>query len=205
MKRSTVASLATALSLVGLAACEETSNPPPPAPTFTLPSASPTTSGVDTSDASASAAATPDASGAAAGDASTDGAPTDAGGGGTIATSDVDSGAPAQFRACKTDSDCVAVARVGCCHNGWKEAVAATQKDAYAKSFTCPDPHPICPMYLINDQRLALCEARSHLCTMFKPEDIPCGGFIANPHQCPAGYHCAMSRVPDVGGTCVKN
>jgi hypothetical protein len=199
MKRSTIAWLAAAFALVGLVACEETSKPPPPAPTFSIPSAAPSASPSDSLADSAAPSTT-----ASGDDAGGDAAPSDAGAA-AFASSDVDSGAPAQFRACKTDSDCIAVPRVGCCRNGWKEAVAATQKDAYVKSFTCPEAHPICPMYLINDQRAALCENRSHLCTMFKPDDIPCGGFIANQHQCPAGWHCAMSRVPDVGGTCVKN
>src|SRR5579864_6672409 len=33
-------------------------------------------------------------------------------------------GAPAQFRGCALDTDCIAVDRIGCCHNGWQEAVA---------------------------------------------------------------------------------
>ncbi len=76
--------------------------------------------------------------------------------------------APAQFRACKQDGDCVTVDRVGCCHNGWKVAVNATQKDAYTKSFTCPDPRPICPMFIVHDTRVAKCDAGSHLCVMSK-------------------------------------
>jgi hypothetical protein len=103
------------------------------------------------------------------------------------------------------DSDCVAVARVGCCDNGWKEAVATSQKDAYAASFKCPDPHPICPMYKAQDARVALCENTSQLCTMEKPEDVRCGGFIRNAHKCPPGYTCPRSKVPDVGSTCVKS
>jgi hypothetical protein len=199
MKRSTVTWLAAVLFL---AACEETSNPPPPAPTFspsTTPVATtPTAGGTDTSAPSATpsavaSATAADGGGAAAADASI-----------TASGPDVDGGAPTQFRACKVDADCVAVPKVGCCHNGWKEAVASSQKDAYAKSFTCPEPHPICPMIMVNDQRSALCENRTRLCTMFKPEEIPCGGFIANQHQCPAGYHCVVAPVPDVGGKCAK-
>lgn len=77
-----------------------------------------------------------------------------------------DAGAPARFRACGADADCVAVPRAGCCHNGWKEAVAASQKDAYATSFVCPDPHPVCAMYLIRDAREARCDRATRLCTM---------------------------------------
>jgi hypothetical protein len=82
-----------------------------------------------------------------------------------MASSD-DAGAPVRFRACSADTDCVAVPRVGCCHNGWKEAVAASQKDAYTASFVCPDPHPVCAMYLIRDAREPQCDRATRLCTM---------------------------------------
>jgi hypothetical protein len=72
----------------------------------------------------------------------------------------------APYRACQQDSDCIAVAHVGCCHNGWREAVNATQKDAYAKSFVCPTPHPMCPMYIVHDTRTPKCNLGTHLCTM---------------------------------------
>ena len=72
----------------------------------------------------------------------------------------------AQYRGCKQDSDCVAVPRVGCCNNGWLEAVSTTQKDAYSKSFVCPTPHPMCPMYIVHDTRTPKCDAGTHLCTM---------------------------------------
>jgi len=82
-------------------------------------------------------------------------------------TDDISAGAAsAQYRGCKQDSDCVAVPRVGCCNNGWLEAVSATQKDAYAKSFVCPTSHPICPMFIVRDTRTPKCDAGSHLCTM---------------------------------------
>ncbi len=80
-----------------------------------------------------------------------------------------DGGTSAQFRACRADSDCVAVPRVGCCNNGWMEAVAATQTDAYAKSFTCPQPRPICPMYRIHEMRVPRCDPASQLCVMVQP------------------------------------
>ena len=111
---------------------------------------------------------------------------------------------PAQYRACKMDSDCVAVPRVGCCDNGWKEAVASSQKDAYAASFHCQE-RPICPQYKVQDARVALCDNASHLCAMEKPEDVHCGGFIANAHKCPTGYTCPRSKVPDVASICVKS
>jgi hypothetical protein len=114
-----------------------------------------------------------------------------------------DSGALAQFRACALDSDCSAVDRVGCCHNGWKEAVAASQAGAYEKSFTCPQAHPMCPMYVVRDGRVPLCDNAMHLCTMTRPEDIACGGFIRNKHTCPTGFHCQLPKHPDVPGKCL--
>lgn len=80
--------------------------------------------------------------------------------------SDDDAGVPARFRACAADADCVVVPRVGCCHNGWNEAVAASQKDAYAASFTCPEAHPICAMFIVHDTRKARCVAATRLCTL---------------------------------------
>ena len=77
-----------------------------------------------------------------------------------------DAGAAAQFRACTADTDCVAVPRVGCCHNGWMEAVAVSQKDAYAASFVCPEAHPICAMFLVRDRRVARCNTAAHLCEL---------------------------------------
>jgi hypothetical protein len=73
---------------------------------------------------------------------------------------------PARFRACKVDADCVAVPRVGCCHNGRMQAVTGSQKEAYAASFVCPNPHPRCAMYIIRDTREARCAAATGLCTM---------------------------------------
>jgi hypothetical protein len=124
-----------------------------------------------------------------------------------VVTGEADAGSgvstvPTQYRACQHDADCVAVDRVGCCHNGWKEAVAVSQKAAYAASFTCPTPRPMCPMFIVRDQRVAQCDFPTHLCAMIKPEEIHCGGFIRETHKCPDGYKCVLGKVPDAGGTC---
>jgi hypothetical protein len=185
-----------AATVVAVAACAQpsqstavtapTASPPPSAAVSTpAPAAAPATSA-----SSASADAQPDA-----------GASTSAGA--ALGPGDADAGAAAQFRACAMDSDCVAVDRVACCHNGWKDAVAVSQKDAYAKSFTCPQAHPICPMYLVKDPRVPLCDNATHLCTMVRAEDVACGGFIRNRHACPTGYRCQLPKHPDVAGKCV--
>jgi hypothetical protein len=100
----------------------------------------------------------------AAGEPAEAGAPAEAG---PVATED-DGGVPARFRACATDGDCVAAPRVGCCHNGVNEAVAASQKDAYEASFVCPEAHPICAMHIVRDTRTPRCDAATHLCTFAK-------------------------------------
>ena len=108
-----------------------------------------------------------------------------------------------QYRACKVDADCIAVQRVGCCPSGLKEAVASTQKAAYAQSFKCPEVHPICGgVRHFDDPRAPLCDNATHLCNMVRPEEIHCGGFIANAHHCPQGYACPKSTVPDVASVC---
>lgn len=77
-----------------------------------------------------------------------------------------DGAVPARFRACSADADCVAVPRVGCCHNGWNEAVAVSQRDAYAASFICPEARPICAMFLVRDARVPQCVGATHLCSL---------------------------------------
>jgi hypothetical protein len=81
----------------------------------------------------------------------------------------VDAGAPARFRTCNGNADCIAVPRVGCCHNGWNEAVAVSQKDAYEASFVCPEAHPICAMFIVRDARVPVCDPATHLCTLVSP------------------------------------
>lgn len=112
---------------------------------------------------------------------------------------------PAEYRACQIDDDCIAVARAGCCHNGWKTAVNHSEVDAYDGAFACHEERPICPLYIVNDTRVAECDRATRLCGMVAIEDIACGGFIANAHRCPDGYVCRYSRIPDVPGHCVAD
>jgi hypothetical protein len=112
-------------------------------------------------------------------------------------------GKGADFFACNVDSDCVAVPRAGCCNNGYKEAVNKSEVAAYDAANACANPHPICPLYVINDTRVAECNFQSHECEMIDPAAIHCGGFINPSHQCPAGFTCQLGHIPDAGGTCV--
>jgi len=131
---------AVALALPALVACAQTSQPPP---TTTAPVVSATAAAPVVSVAPEPAPAparTPAATGV--GD---------------------------QFRACQSDVDCLAVPRAGCCDNGWKEAVAASQADAYAQANACTRQRPICPMFKVRDRRVAYCEPQTHLCSMKQP------------------------------------
>lgn len=108
---------------------------------------------------------------------------------------------------CSVDADCVAVPQGGCCDNGWKAAINKHHTKAYANATKCTiSPHPMCPMYIVNDTRVAQCDGTKKQCTMVNVDDIKCGGFIMNAHQCPAGYSCSHVGVnPDVGGKCVED
>ncbi len=109
------------------------------------------------------------------------------------------------FFACKVDSDCVAIPLAGCCDNGYKVAVNVNEVDAYDAANACTTPNPVCPLFVINDTRVAQCDFTTHACQMIDPTQIHCGGFINPSHSCPSGYSCKFSGVPDVGGTCVQS
>lgn len=150
---------AVAFAMLTLVACAQTSQSPP---TTTAPVVS------------ASASVTPDptvvATAPVAVSVSAAPAPAPA----SAAAAEPTSGEPSagvgtQFRACRSDRECVAVPRAGCCDNGWKEAVAASQKDAYAQANACTRQRPMCPMYRVRDRRVPYCDAQAHLCTMKQP------------------------------------
>jgi hypothetical protein len=115
-------------------------------------------------------------------------------------------GGQAYDTSCASDSDCVAVSAGGCCPNGWHDAVNVGSVDAHAEATACTiTPHPICPLAVIWDNRVAQCNQGTHQCEMVKPEDIRCGGFVMHPHSCPTNYTCKYTNVPDVPGTCTAN
>jgi hypothetical protein len=43
--------------------------------------------------------------------------------------------------------------------------------DAYKGSFTCPIPHPICPMHLVLDRRVPVCSKATRLCELVQPPE----------------------------------
>jgi hypothetical protein len=109
--------------------------------------------------------------------------------------------------ACQKDSDCVAISKGGCCPNGWNVAVNDKYVKKYEQQHQCKKPQ-ICPLYVIDDTRQPEClldaTTGKRECTMVAIDQIQCGGFVANPHQCPDGYECKPNTIPDVPGTCVQ-
>jgi hypothetical protein len=85
------------------------------------------------------------------------------------AAGDPDTEVGAQFRACKANADCLAVPRAGCCDNGRKVPVAASQKDAYAQANACTRKRPMCPMFRVRDRRVAYCDPQAHQCALRQP------------------------------------
>ncbi len=106
---------------------------------------------------------------------------------------------------CNKDSDCVAVEAEACCPNGTKIALNKNEVSAYEAENVCQNPPKVCPLYVILDTRVAECNVTKHACELVKPEDIRCGGFTTNPHQCAKGWTCEASSIPDVPGTCSQN
>jgi hypothetical protein len=59
-------------------------------------------------------------------------------------------------------------------------------------------------MYRISDKRAPECSNVTHLCEMVKPEEVRCGGMVANKHDCPKPYACRPNRVRNAPGSCEK-
>jgi hypothetical protein len=137
-----------------LGACAQKASPPPvvTVPTTDVAASAPPPVPLAT-DASLDPAAAPSASGGAA----------------DPALAADPEGVDPQFRACAADADCVAVEHLACCPNGRKVAVAVSQKDAYAQSFTCSKKRRICPQYRMLDRRVAYCDTAAKLCAMKNP------------------------------------
>jgi hypothetical protein len=102
--------------------------------------------------------------------------------------------------ACAKDSDCKATPRVGCCPNGFNEAVNKNHVQDYESSFVCTTKQ-MCPLFMILDTRQAECNSGS--CQMVAIDKIACGGFTMNPHSCPTGFDCHLpANIPDAPGKC---
>jgi hypothetical protein len=71
-----------------------------------------------------------------------------------------------RFITCQQNTDCVAILKPGCCSNGWKVAVNRDHVAQYKAANACQQVHPICPLYVIDDTRVAECNATSHTCQM---------------------------------------
>ena len=109
----------------------------------------------------------------------------------------------AKIFACNVDSDCVAVTKAGCCHNGWLEAVNKNETKQYEKLYTPKVCTVMCPMFMVKDERVAECNTGAKKCEMVDVAAIACGGFTRNPHACPTGTVCHFDHVPDIPGKCV--
>lgn len=84
---------------------------------------------------------------------------------------DMDAGGNPLF-ACGPTVSCVAVERVdNCCFNGWKIAVAEDQVEAYKNATACTARRPMCPMYIVRDTRVAVCDTAAHRCQMVPPRE----------------------------------
>jgi hypothetical protein len=108
---------------------------------------------------------------------------------------------------CEVDADCVAIEQPSCCPHGYQVAVNGHEVKAYEEKFACTAPPRVCPLYVVNDTRVAQCDFTKHQCQMIDPTEIHCGGFIAPPrqHQCPTGFACHLGLIADTGGSCVAS
>jgi hypothetical protein len=108
------------------------------------------------------------------------------------------------WAACQTDEDCTAVDNGGCCPDGTKAAVNIDGVADFQASRACTSPPSLCPLHVILDQRVPMCDATSHTCQMVDPANARCGGFTTHPHACPIGWNCQLTvSTPDIPGTCV--
>lgn len=74
----------------------------------------------------------------------------------------------ADYLACQSDSDCIAVPKAGCCNNGYKEAVSKVDLDAYKAAHACKEERPMCAQFIIDDRRVARCSTAKK-CELVNP------------------------------------
>ena len=79
-------------------------------------------------------------------------------------------GGPGYDESCNVNADCVQVADGGCCPHGRRDVVNTDSTTAWADLTVCTEnPHPICPLYVVYDDRVARCDHSTHLCTLAEP------------------------------------
>ena len=111
--------------------------------------------------------------------------------------------ARAEYLTCTADAECVAVAREGCCHNGYKDAVNKDKIADYRAANACRVPNTLCPQFRVVDRRVAECSYTTRQCEMVEPETIRCGGTGDAAHECPAGYACKTTGT-SIPGICAR-
>jgi hypothetical protein len=90
---------------------------------------------------------------------------TDNGSEDTSASTSEDLSAKAML-ACTDDAECVAIEKPACCPNGMKVAVNSKHVKAYENANKCTNPPQVCPLFVIDDTRVAACVSQK--CEMVK-------------------------------------
>ncbi len=87
--------------------------------------------------------------------------------GDNTATSDTEDLSAAAMIACDVTDDCEAIEAPACCPNGMKVAVNKHHVRAYENAHKCTEPPHVCPLFLIDDTRVAKCSSKG-VCEMVK-------------------------------------
>ena len=112
------------------------------------------------------------------------------------------------YVSCTSDSDCTAITNPACCQSWRKVAVNKTAATAYANAYKCGPPYPSCAppsdtLLASEAPKVAQCNTTSKSCEMIHPDDIKCGGFTTNPHDCPSTWVC-IEPGNDAPGDCYR-
>jgi hypothetical protein len=100
-----------------------------------------------------------------------------------------EAGAAEDFFRCVDHDDCVAVRYLeGCCYTGLKIAVNRREVAEYEQATACePQRGHLCPMIIVPDPRIPICDEHTHLCAMVAPggdggDDGEDGGHCGDGH-----------------------
>jgi hypothetical protein len=102
------------------------------------------------------------------------------------------------FYDCQTDDDCVAISKGGCCANGWKVAVNVNEVMAYEAANACTVKNPICPLYVVNDTRVAQCNTTTNQCEMVAPKCVDNVLCKLGTHWSPTACKCVADCVDNI-------